>query len=195
MVSGFFVANFTRFGTEFHKTIEDMSPIVFLAFFTLVGAELELEVLRTAWLVALILLLVRLAGIFLGSFVGGTVSGDPIRQNAILGMTFITQAGVSIGLAKEIGVEFSPWGNELATLSIGVIVINQIIGPPLFKWAINLIGEAHPRAETPVFDGVRDAYIFGLESQSVALARQLKAHDWEAIVVTRDPDRMNRTRK
>ena len=192
MVSGFYVANFTRYGAEFHKTIEEMSGIVFLAFFTLVGAELELDVLRSSWLVAFVLLLVRLGGIFTGSFLGGVLSGDSPRQSAILGMTFITQAGVSIGLAKEIGVEFQPWGSELATLSIAVIIINQVIGPPMFKWAIQLVGEAHLRAKTPAFDGVRDAFIFGLESQSLALTRQLKAHDWEAVIVTRAPERLNR---
>jgi Trk K+ transport system NAD-binding subunit len=102
---------------------------------------------------------------------------------------FITQAGVSVGLAKEIGVEFGTWGAELATLSIGVIVLNQIVGPPLLKWVITQVGEAHTRAEGAVFDGVRDAVIFGLNRQSVQLARQLQQHNWLVKIATRDETR------
>ena len=29
----------------------------------------------------------------------------------------------------------------MATILIAVIVINQIIGPPMFKWAVGLAGE------------------------------------------------------
>jgi Trk K+ transport system NAD-binding subunit len=132
--------------------------------------------------VAVALLVVRIVGIFAGSFIGGVVAGDPLRQNALLGFTFITQAGVSIGLAKEIGVEFPPWGNELATLLIAIIVANQLIGPPFFKWAVRKVGEAHVPG-TGREDGHRDAVIFGLERQSFALARQLRSHDWNVRVI------------
>ena len=74
------------------------------------------------------------------------------------------------------------------TTVVAVIVINQFVGPPLFKWSINLVGEARTRANVPHFDGVRDAYIIGFESQSVALARQLKEHGWEAEIVTKKED-------
>jgi Trk K+ transport system NAD-binding subunit len=89
-----------------------------------------------------------------------------------------------------VAVEFSEWGGLFATLMIAVIVINQITGPPFLKWAINLVGEAHTRAETPEFDGERDAVIFGLEGQSLALARQLSDHDWNVKIATRKTDYM-----
>ena len=162
MTAGFYVSNFTRLAAaDFQHTIEEMAPAVFLLFFTLVGIELELDVLRQAWGIVLILVIVRLIGIFIGSFAGTIIARDRSPGNAILGMGFVTQAGVSIGLAKEIGVEFSHWGAELATLSIGVVVVNQLIGPPMLKWAINRVGESHTQADSPEFDGERDVVIFG----------------------------------
>jgi len=80
--------------------------------------------------------------------------------------------------------EFATWGPAFATLVISVIVLNQFIGPPVFKWALTKIGEAHTKAEIPDFDGVFDAIIFGLEDQSIALARQLKSHGWEVKIAT-----------
>ena len=99
-------------------------------------------------------------------------------------MSYITQAGVGLGLATEVSGEFPTWGPEFATIIISVIVLNQFVGPPLFKWALTRVGEAHPKAPTPDFDGTRDAIIFGLEDQSVALARQLHAHGWNVKIAT-----------
>ena len=183
MTAGFYVTNFTNLASDFHHMIEEMSPAVFLLFFTLVGVELELDVIGQTWLLMLILFTVRLVSIFVGSFVGSAVTRSRGLGDALLGFGFVTQAGVSVGLAKEIGVEFGEWGPELATLSIGVIVINQIVGPPLLKWAINRVGESHTRASSPEFDGVRDVIIFGVEGQSLALARQLKNHQWNVLLV------------
>lgn len=65
-----------------------------------------------------------------------------------------------------------------------MIVLNQVVGPPLFKWAISRVGEAHLRGEASAFDGTRDAIIIGLEDQSLALARQLKKHGWGVKIAT-----------
>ena len=159
-----------------------------MLFFTLVGLELELDVIGQTWGIMLILVAVRIVGIMIGSYIGTVAVQDRSSGNAILGLGFITQAGVSVGLAKEIGVEFSEWGPELASLSIGVIVLNQVLGPPVLKWAINRVGEAHTKHESPEFDGVRDALIFGVDSQSLAVARQLQEHNWNVVLVTREPE-------
>lgn len=185
------VANFTRYKTEFRKVIEDAAPVVFIVFFTLVGLSLELDVLAQVWSIALILLVVRLVGIYIGCFLGSTMAGDAVRHKAILGMTFITQAGVSVGLAKEVGVEFPAWGNEFATLAIAVVVMNQCIGPPMLKWAIRIAGEAHVRADTPAFDGVRDVIIFGVDDQSLSLARQLATHNWQVKLADLESHRLD----
>jgi Trk K+ transport system NAD-binding subunit len=109
-----------------------------------------------------------------------------MKYNKISWMTYITQAGVGLGLAKEVAVEFPGWGTGFATMIIAVIVLNQIVGPPFFKWAVNRVGEAHTRADTPEFDGVRDAIIFGFEDQAVAVARQLGAHGWQVKIACKN---------
>ncbi len=183
LIAGFYVTNFSPYAPDFRHLIEEISPGIFLLFFTLVGIELELEIIGQAWGIILLLFIVRLVAIFVGTFLGTAVARDRSPGNALLGFGFITQAGVGIGLAKEIGVEFDTWGPELATLSIGIIVLNQIVGPPVFKWVINQVGEAYNRAPSPGFEGERNAIIFGVEGQSLALARQLKNHRWNVKMV------------
>ncbi|MCB9135040.1 MAG: cation:proton antiporter [Anaerolineales bacterium] len=190
LVAGFYLTNFTRYKTEFQSRIEALAPAIFIIFFTLVGAELELDVMAQAWAAILGLVLARMLGMVLGGFLGGMATHQPARHNAVIGLALLTQAGVSVGLANEVSGEFGEWGRALTTVLIGVIVVNQIIGPPLLKWVLHFVAEAHPRAEAQPFDGVRDAYIFGLESQSLALAYQLQAHDWQVKIITRTPDRL-----
>ena len=186
LVAGFVVANYTPYKHEFHTLIEETAPLVLTLFFTLVGVSLELQVLASTWLITLVLLSVRFVGMVAGTVLGGAVMGASIRHNAVMGMTFLTQAGISVGLAKEVSVEFPSWGPDFTTILIAVIVVNQLIGPPILKWAIQWFGEAHPRGDSEPFDGVRDALIFGIDDQALALARQLQAHHWQVALVDRE---------
>ena len=186
LVAGFYVTNYSSFASEFQHLLEEMSPVIFLVFFTLVGLSLELAILGQAWQIVILLFAARLGAIFIGCFMGTAVARDSGPGNVLLGFGFITQAGVSIGLAKEVAVEFSNWGTELSTLSIGVVVLNQILGPPALKWAINRLGESHTHAVTnPDSRGQRNSTIFGIEGESLALARQLEAHQWKVTLVNR----------
>lgn len=182
VIASFLLNNYGRNRLEFASIIHDTGPIIFIAFFTLTGASLELDLLARIWPIALILFSVRVFSVVLGSFTGGVIAGDSMKHNRYKWMGFITQAGVALGLAKETAVEFPELGNSFATLIIAIVALNEIVGPLFFKLAINRVGEAHTRGETPEFDGARDAIIFGFESQSLALANQLRLHDWDVKV-------------
>lgn len=188
IIGSFYVTNFSRFRYEFLKILEEVGPLIYIAFFTLTGASVSLDILPKVIGVALILFSIRLITMIMGSFVGGTLGGDSGLFRRIGWMPYVTQAGVGLGLATIVANAFPVWGNEFSTIVIAVIVLNQFVGPPLFKWSINLVGESRLKANVPHFDGVRDALIIGMESQSVALARQLKEHGWEAEIATRQQD-------
>lgn len=186
IIASFLVTNYSKYRQEFIKILEDVGPIIYICFFTLTGATVSLDVLISLLGVALLLFAIRLLTMIGGSLIGGALAGDPPLFRRIGWMPFVTQAGVGLGLATVVANAFPEWGNEFQTTVVAVIVINQFIGPPLFKWSINLVGEARTRAAIPHFDGVRDAYIIGFESQSVALARQLNEHGWQAEIITRE---------
>ncbi len=185
MLGGFFVTNFTDYRAEMRRATHDIGPAVFIVFFTLTGASLDLHVLATTWTIAVILFLVRIVAIAIGTFTAGTLAGDPARNNRISWMAYITQAGIGLGLAKQAAAEFPECGLPFATILTAVIVLNQIAGPPFFKWAIQIAGEAHKKADPHTFDGARDTIIFGLEDQSVALAKQLLSHGWNVRIASR----------
>ena len=185
IIGSFIVTNYSKFRMEFIKIIEELGPYVYICFFTLTGANVSLDALIALIGVAFMLFFIRLSTMIVGSVIGGKLSGESALFQRIGWMPFVTQAGVGLGLATVVANQFPEWGNEFQTTVVAVIVINQFVGPPLFKWSINLVGEARLKANTPHFDGVRDAFIIGFESQSVALAKQLKEHGWEAEIITK----------
>jgi len=191
MVAGFVVVNFSPHQAEFIRMLEEVGPFIFVLFFTLTGASLALDTLLVIWPVTLALFAVRLGAVALGSFGGGVIAGDPMLHNRLSWMAYITQAGVGLGLAKEVADEFPEFGVEFATLMIAVIVINQLVGPPFFKFAVRRVGEARVKA-TPAPDDIRDVLILGVDHQSMALARQLQAHNWQVIVADTDRSHIER---
>jgi Trk K+ transport system NAD-binding subunit/Kef-type K+ transport system membrane component KefB len=185
MIAGFIVTNFSRFREQFAHALHDVAPYIYLVFFTLVGASLALNALVKLWPIALILFTVRLSGIGIGSAGGGLLARMKPQHVRLGWMAYVTQAGVGLGLAKDVAAEFPAFGSEFATMIIAIIVINQIVGPPLFKSAIKRTGESHlPAAATP--DEIRDALILGIDDQSLALARQLTAHGWQVVLADTD---------
>ena len=106
MVAGTLMTNVSGRTLEFSQLIHRLSPYVYVAFFTLTGATLKVDILMTLWPIALAIFMIRLVGIFIGSFVGGVLAHEPKRHNYIRWMGFVTQAGVGLGLAKGVESQF-----------------------------------------------------------------------------------------
>ncbi len=186
IVASFIITNYSKNRAEFIRILNDAGPVIYVAFFTLAGASMRIDVLNDAWTVALIFFFIRLITIIIGAYFGGMMAKDPPSFNRVAWMPYITQAGVALGLATIVANTFPAWGPEFAAVIISVIVLNQFIGPPLFKWSLKYIGEDRSRGKHYEYDGVRDALIFGFESQSIALARQLTNNGWLARIITFD---------
>jgi len=185
IVASFIVANYTRFRKEFVDLVEEAGPPVFVAFFTWTGLGLDLAVLSNVWGIALILFGVRLLALMISSMVAGPLSGEPLKHNKVSWMAYVGQAGVSTGLTAEMQGEFTEWGIALPTILFSMIIFNQIVGPPMHRFSISYVGEDHSRGKVTQTTESRDAVIFGLENQSLALARQLKRHNWNVKIFTR----------
>ncbi len=139
---GFVVRNFSSQGDRFLHVIERGGLLIFTLFFALAGASLDLVVLRDTWMIAVLLVMIRFGTIQVGAWIGTRAAGAPPIYRKYLGLTFITQAGVSLGLAKVVEARFPGWGPAVATLAIASISINQLIGPIFFKAALGGAGES-----------------------------------------------------
>ncbi|MFP3981123.1 MAG: cation:proton antiporter [Desulfobacterales bacterium] len=150
MSAGFFIRNFTGQGGYFMESLDRIALPVYVLFFSLAGAALDFGSLILCWPLAVGLVLARAAGLFAGSWAAGRVLGDPKDYQYCAWMTYLTQAGVAIGLAQLAMGEFPEIGNHLHTVVLAVIAINQIAGPVLFKVALHRVNESGRSRHGPV---------------------------------------------
>jgi len=191
MIAGFYVTNYTDHRKQFEQVLHDVSPIVYVAFFTLTGVALKLDILIATGGVALLLFFVRALSIFVGSYFGGALAGESKQFRRLAWAGLITQAGIALGLAREVAVDFpNTLGDSFATMIIAVVVLNEVFGPLLLKFALRRSGESHERGES-IPNQTRDAVIVGIEGQSLTLARQLTAHNWQVRLADTDRSRVS----
>ncbi|MBT8206940.1 MAG: cation:proton antiporter, partial [Acidimicrobiia bacterium] len=152
LIAGFYVTNFTRFRDEFDDLLHEIGPVVYVAFFTITGLALKLDLLVSILPVALILFAVRALGIGIGSTAGSRLAREPKRFARISWMALITQAGIALGLAREVAVQFPTLGDAFATLVISVVVVNEVLGPLFLKSGLRRAGEAHEPGVAPSKD-------------------------------------------
>lgn len=148
MTAGFYVQNFSRQGRRLLHALEANSLPVYALFFAVAGAELDFAILGQAWVVATSMLLARVFALWLATYTGARLVKDPpiIRRHAWMG--FLAQAGVTLGIANLIRENFPVWGDSVATIIIAMIAINQLVGPPAFRWAVVRAGESHAHLPT-----------------------------------------------
>ncbi len=190
MVAGFTVTNFTNYRQAFEDLLHDISPWVYVAFFTLTGVGLKLDILLSTIGIATVLFGVRMLAIIIGTYIGGILAREPQDFRRYAGLGLITQAGIALGLARETAVFFpDTLGGEFSTLIISVVVLNEIFGPMLLKFALRQVGEAYI-PEGSDHRKPRRLLILGVEPQSIALARQMAAQSWQVIVADTNPERV-----
>ncbi|MEQ9468884.1 MAG: cation:proton antiporter [Ekhidna sp.] len=184
LIASFYISNYTTFRAEFLRILNDISLYIYVGFFTLTGASMDIPVLLDIWTVALLLFFIRLITLVIGTSFSNLLTNEKLKLYQIGWMPYVAQAGVALGLVTVLSNQFPSWGDDLATLCIAVIILNQLIGPPLIAKAITIMGENKNRAPVPEFDGVKDVLIFGHDNQSVALALQLKSKGWVVEIAT-----------
>jgi len=141
MIAGFIVENYSSQGDRLIKGLERSAFPVYVIFFAISGAAIDLEALRDMWLLAIILVLVRAAAFYAGTLTAARFVKElrPYAHSVWSG--FLAQAGVTIGIAALIDRKFA-WGGDLQTIALAVVAINQLVGPILLKWLLERKGEA-----------------------------------------------------
>jgi len=184
IIASFYVTNFTKLNHEFEEILVKISPYIYIVFFTLTGNSLSLQTLINVIEIALIFFVIRILSLVLGGFFGVWTAKEDSKYAKIAWMPYVTQAGVAIGLTTMVSKTFPSWGHEFETIIIAIIVVNQIVGPPLFKWAIKHVGEAHQKQKYKAGTSQHQAIIFSLDSISLSLAKLLIKQDWSVKIVT-----------
>ncbi len=129
-------------------TIQQAGPVIYILFFSLVGAGLRLDLLPQIGLVSVAYFGLRIVGKYFGAWLGGYMAGSSpaIRDN--LGLALFSQGGVAIGLALASSSRFAGIGADgdeladlIATLVPAITFVVLLVGPVLVKVAVMRAGE------------------------------------------------------
>ncbi len=130
---------------EIIEAIKRFSPPIYILFFVLVGARLDLSLMLgpgVAFLVG-VYVISRTVGKISGAYIGGLIGRAPAAVRKYLGFCLFSQAGVAIGMSISIYHHLShlgPEAAEIGLLIVNVIVITtfivQIIGPPSVRLGV-----------------------------------------------------------
>jgi len=184
IIAGFVLTNYSKHRIEFSELLHKIGPSIYIIFFTLTGASLDINMLFNVFGIALSLFILRLLTLMIAGGLGVYAAKDNKKYALIAWMPYVTQAGVALGLATIVSQEFPDWGYQFETIIIAIIIIGQLFGDLLFKFALNYINESHLKAKNSEADITRTAIIFGIENQSIALAHQLIKNHWKVKMVT-----------
>ena len=140
MVVGFIVVNRLKRG-EMFLVIDDIEDVIFALFFVLAGLHFDLGVMQTAGILALLIVVSRFAGKYLGTRAGATIAGAPEPVRKYLGLALMPKAGVTLGLALLAQRAFPTFGAISFTDQMSSVIINEIVTPFLVRDAIFQAGE------------------------------------------------------
>lgn len=144
MALGFFVVNFTKIkNNSLFSIIEKYTPPIYVLFFVLVGAKLNVWIITPfLGIIAITYVLARTLGKSLGSTFGAWITKAPKTVQKYLPYCLLSQAGVAIGLSIAAGNDFSGTiGPKILLIVTATTFIVQLIGPIFVKIGVTKAGE------------------------------------------------------
>lgn len=152
MMLGTIFCNVCDFSEELMDRVDRWTAPLFIIFFVLSGAELELSVFADVMIVVigLVYILSRSAGKYSGAFLSSKMAKCDDAIVKYLGITLLPQAGVALGMANmamtstELGAE----GILIANITLFAVLIYELVGPALTKMALLKAGDINPEGKT-----------------------------------------------
>ena len=149
MMLGTIFCNICDFSAELMDRLDRWTAPIYILFFVLSGAELELTVFTEGivMLIGVAYIIFRCLGKYFGSSISATISNAEPNVKKYLGITLFPQAGVALGMAMK-AKEFGEIGSLVANITLFSVLIYELVGPFLTKISLQKAGEIDPEGKT-----------------------------------------------
>lgn len=144
MMAGAVLSNTSNDAPAMGELAERITPPIYLMFFVLSGAELNIALLPSVGLIGLLYIIFRVAGKMSGTYIGSKITHAPQTVSRYLGMTLIPQAGVAIGLTAVAETLVPAHAAQIKTIVLCATLVYELIGPITTKIALLKAGEIKP---------------------------------------------------
>lgn len=157
MMAGAVFVNVRKEAAQMMENTDHWTPPILMLFFILSGAELNVATFfgnPKLFICILLYLVARCLGKYLGARLGATITkADPMVRK-YLGITLFPQAGVAIGMATMCKQEFTKAelesvGSGIVTITMCAVMVYELLGPVLTKWALGRAHEIDPKLLSP----------------------------------------------
>ncbi|MBE6728554.1 MAG: sodium:proton antiporter [Ruminococcaceae bacterium] len=150
MMLGTVFCNECDFSEELMDRLDRWTAPIYILFFVLSGAELELSKFQDIVVVGIGL--AYIAARSLGKYFGARFSAKAVKCDSnivkFLGITLLPQAGVALGMAlKAKTLDAGGVGEVVANITLFSVLIYELIGPFLTKVALTKAGEIKPEGK------------------------------------------------
>ncbi len=125
---------------------------LFILFFIVSGASLDIFNIIHVGVVGVIYVLVRATGKYIGAMWGSAAVKAPRAVTKYLGLTLLPQAGVAIGMAAICARSLPPeLASAITTVVLCATLIYELAGPIITKLALSAAGEIEkkPKKQQP----------------------------------------------
>ncbi|MCR4633171.1 MAG: cation:proton antiporter [Erysipelotrichaceae bacterium] len=143
MMLGTVFCNISEFSEDIFERADHWTAPLYVAFFILSGAQLDLAVLKNPMILAIgaLYILMRCSGKYAGSALPAKMLG--LHQNIVkyLGITLFPQAGVALGMVNTAQVLGEGNGTTIRNVALLSVMIYELVGPSLTKTALAKAGE------------------------------------------------------
>ena len=154
MMLGTIFCNICDFSEELMDRLDRWTAPLFIIFFVLSGAELQLDKLAnlTIIIIGVIYLIFRSAGKYTGALLSSKWAKCDDNIVKYLGITLLPQAGVALGMADMVKDYAGFDGTNIATIVMSItlfaVLIYELVGPTLTKIALTKAGDINPEGKT-----------------------------------------------
>jgi Kef-type K+ transport system membrane component KefB len=149
LAAGIWLENFSPAdASKLLHDIESASLPVFLVFFALAGAKIDIYTLYASLAVVAILAATRATSFFLGSRLAtrGRDVDPAIKRYVWFGL--VPQAGLALALAILVQKSFPTFGQQASVILFGVVGFNEMVAPVILRAILVRAGEAGKRVES-----------------------------------------------
>lgn len=149
MMLGTIFCNCCDFSAELMDRLDRWTAPLFVLFFVLSGAELELSVFTDLLivLVGLAYIVSRCLGKYFGANISANIAKAPQNVKKYLGITLFPQAGVALGMAIKAQAALGEVGSMVSSITLFSVLIYELFGPYLTKVALAKAGEISPEGK------------------------------------------------
>ena len=141
MSVGAVFANLRNDALEVMDVCDGWTPPLFMLFFVISGAELDVGALPTVGLLGVLYIVVRSFGKYFGAYLGSVVVKASPNIRKYLGITLLPQAGVAIGMAQMVLTQLPQFGAHIQAVVLSATLIYELVGPVATKIALTKAGE------------------------------------------------------